>query len=136
MLLRAIARSALRVCLLLPLLVVPGGTWEAPAGRVTVRPASVHHDVPPHHHCSQLRDVAEEDDSDHLGTKGDDLIEGGDDTDIVHAQGGDDVVFGRGGSDLLCGGRGDDLVLGGLGDDFVNGGSGSDSVFGGWGDDR
>jgi hemolysin type calcium-binding protein len=135
---RIVGRALVSLCLFLPPLLMGAVSAQADRGAdgPTLRAASFNHAFPPHFKCSRLKDAAEEDDSDHLGSTHEDLIECSDDTDIIHAQGGDDVVFGLDGSDLLCGGKGDDLVLGGRGNDFTNGGSGSDALFGGRGDDR
>jgi|GEM_PF-2436836 len=65
----------------------------------------------------------------------DDIIEGGDGTDLEYGGSGDDYINGGAGNDILIGGSGNDRILGGTGNDLLHGGSGSDSLEGGAGDD-
>ena len=72
-----------------------------------------------------------------VGTSGDDLLVGGDDTaDVIVGLGGDDRIFGGdyfvGGeeADRLCGGPGNDIVSGSYGEDWIRGGGGNDEVDG------
>lgn len=60
------------------------------------------------------------------GTKGNDVIVGGD---------GRDKITGRGGNDLICAGRGHDMVRGNAGDDRIDGGPGADFLVGHVGND-
>jgi len=78
------------------------------------------------------------------GTNGDDVIDGTDGPDIIHAKGGNDIIKGGDGKDIICGGAGDDeirggksgdLLIGGAGNDLIIGGSGHDKARGGKGDD-
>lgn len=82
----------------------------------------------------------------HVGTVGDDIIDGragqddlfgglGDDTltagtgdDSLEGGEGDDSLLGGSGSDQLHGGAGDDLLMGGFGRDTISGGDGADTV--------
>ncbi|MBD1930005.1 calcium-binding protein [Trichocoleus sp. FACHB-90] len=65
-------------------------------------------------------------DSNLLGTNGDDIING---------LAGDDVLLGRLGNDILNGGTGNDHMEGGFGDDRLDGGAGADRMEGGAGYD-
>ena len=104
-----------------------------------------------------------EDGADRIITKGGaDVIEAGNDDDLVRSGGGDDEtllgdgddvgrfgsgddsgcggdgedrLFGNGGDDDLCGGDDDDRLFGGQGADVLNGGSGNDALRGGNGRD-
>lgn len=78
------------------------------------------------------------------GTKGDDVIEGGNGNDHIRGRKGDDSLRGGNGNDSLYGGKGDDSLeggngadklRGGKGDDSLKGGDGSDTLHGGRGDD-
>ena len=80
----------------------------------------------------------------HLGTRGDDVIEGTDGSDVILARDGDDAVTAWAGDDIVCGGPGDDVLDAGYGTDRVWGGPGDDLLigpgpldllFGGTGDD-
>ncbi|MDR1285086.1 MAG: hypothetical protein LBJ88_02670, partial [Campylobacteraceae bacterium] len=68
-------------------------------------------------------------------TDGAEVIETGDDNDILYAKGGDDIVRSNGGSDIVYGGDGNDTIYGGEGDDIIYGNSGKDIIFGENGDD-
>lgn len=78
-----------------------------------------------------------------VGTPGDDLLVGREDTaDVIVGLGGDDVIFGSedvtaatAPGDRLCGGRGQDFVKGGVGEDRIQGGAGVDDVDGSFGYD-
>lgn len=63
---------------------------------------------------------------DHLGTRGNDAIDG---------LAGNDRITGLEGNDLLLGGPGDDLLEGGAGNDILDGGTGADTISGGPGED-
>jgi hypothetical protein len=63
----------------------------------------------------------------HVGTPGDDTIDGGN---------GGDWIFGLPGDDLLIGGNGADVIYGGPGNDTIYGMNGADRLFGGAGDDQ
>jgi Ca2+-binding RTX toxin-like protein len=73
-----------------------------------------------------------------VGTPGDDLLVGREDTaDVIVGLGGDDVIFGAedvtlatAPGDRLCGGVGADYVRGGTGEDRIQGGGGADDVDG------
>lgn len=69
------------------------------------------------------------------GTKGDDVILGSPDDDLIRARGGKDVVCGRGGDDELRGGRGKDRIAGQGGDDEIRGKRGGDLIKGRHGKD-
>lgn len=80
-----------------------------------------------------------------LGTAGDDLLLGGDQSericalagaDQVLAGGGDDRVRGDDGNDRLQGEAGPDRLWAGKGNDLLRGGDGDDRLFGQMGDDR
>jgi secreted trypsin-like serine protease len=71
----------------------------------------------------------------HVGTDGDDVINGSDGDDVIVGLAGDDVINGGKGADLICGNGGDDLVRGGGGNDLILGGKGNDDLRGGWGAD-
>ena len=62
----------------------------------------------------------------HVGTTGDDIVDG---------RASQDELFGALGADVLTGGTGDDNLDGGEDDDTLLGGSGSDRLIGGGGDD-
>ncbi|MBZ9740679.1 Ig-like domain-containing protein [Mesorhizobium sp. CO1-1-4] len=65
----------------------------------------------------------------------DDLINGSQYADIIHALGGNDVVSAGDGADDVDGGDGDDVLVGGNGNDALSGGDGKDQILGGAGDD-
>ena len=73
-----------------------------------------------------------------VGTPGDDVLIGREDTaDVIVGLGGDDVIFGAedvnaatGPGDRLCGGAGADYIRGGVGEDRIQGGRGNDNVDG------
>lgn len=74
-----------------------------------------------------------------------DIINGGDNNDVLGGGGGadridggqhDDVVSGGAGNDILTGGNGIDVVYGEDGDDYIKGGRQNDQIFGGAGNDR
>ncbi|MCC1482847.1 calcium-binding protein [Roseibaca sp. Y0-43] len=69
------------------------------------------------------------------GGDGDDLIAGGIDNDSLDGGTGSDVIWGGDGDDTILGRGGDDLLVGGRGDDLINGGWGSDVIVAGLGDD-
>src|SRR2546422_6315339 len=45
-----------------------------------------------------------------IGTPGDDLLEGGDQGEVIKGLAGNDVLRGGGGDDMLAGGAGDDML--------------------------
>ncbi|GAB5471780.1 MAG: hypothetical protein Kilf2KO_48100 [Rhodospirillales bacterium] len=69
------------------------------------------------------------------GGEDDELLAAGDGDDIVQGKGGDDTLRGQSGADLLRGGPGDDFLTGAEGDDTLDGGAGRDRLAGGSGDD-
>ena len=69
------------------------------------------------------------------GGKGNDVITGTPEPDVVDGGKGNDVIDGGGGSDQLDGGKGNDRIDGGDGDDTLSGGSGKDKIKGGPGID-
>lgn len=71
----------------------------------------------------------------HLGTPGNDVIEGTRNDDVICGLEGDDVLIGKGGDDCLEGGPGDDELYGKKGRDVMHGGSGDDLCNGGKGQD-
>ena len=80
-----------------------------------------------------------------FGTRGNDMLEGGNGDDLalgrkgndsIEGSGGDDNLFGGLGHDDVRGGEGDDRVFGNIGGDLVAGGAGNDVVSGGQGFDR
>ncbi len=60
------------------------------------------------------------------GTEGDDVLEGGEERDLLLGLGGDDSLVGNGGDDQLEGGEGADSLFGGSGDDLLKGDDGPD----------
>jgi hypothetical protein len=79
-----------------------------------------------------------------VGTRGNDILEGTDKSDVIIGRKGNDALFGKGandwldggkGNDELHGGDGNDWLFGGKGKDLLDGGAGSDKVFGGKGND-
>jgi Ca2+-binding RTX toxin-like protein len=80
----------------------------------------------------------------HRGTRGDDVIVGGEGRDFILGRagndtltglGGSDFIFGMSGNDTLNGDAGVDRLWGGRGNDNVNGGDDADWLFAGWGTD-
>jgi Ca2+-binding RTX toxin-like protein len=69
------------------------------------------------------------------GLGGNDVMFGGNKTDVLVGGSGDDVMLGGGGDDGLFGGQGNDLMFGGKGADNLRGGAGNDRMFGGVGND-
>ncbi|HYJ31392.1 MAG TPA: Ig-like domain-containing protein [Allosphingosinicella sp.] len=74
----------------------------------------------------------------HIGTNGNDVINGGNGTDTIFGLGGDDIIFGGNGGDTIDGGEGNDELygengsehlFGGAGDDLVDGNSGFDTAY-------
>ncbi|MCP4044536.1 MAG: calcium-binding protein, partial [Gammaproteobacteria bacterium] len=83
-----------------------------------------------------------------IGSKGDDIIDGGGGDDRIFGGDGADQIFGQSGADLIFGGTsfndlgdtidggsGEDLIYGYLGDDHLNGGLDADTLLGGVGND-
>lgn len=70
------------------------------------------------------------------GTKGSDILVGGDFDDTISGAAGDDHLSGMDGDDKIYGGSGNDFVQGGNGNDRLIGESGSDILFGDAGDDE
>jgi Ca2+-binding RTX toxin-like protein len=66
---------------------------------------------------------------------GDDIVNGGVDTDEVLASPGNDTLKGNDGNDKLSGGDGNDTIQGGLGADTIYGNAGNDTLYGGDGND-
>ncbi|NND01742.1 MAG: S8 family serine peptidase [Acidimicrobiia bacterium] len=80
----------------------------------------------------------------HVGTSGDDVINGTAGADVIVTFGGNDVVDGKGGNDVIClgagadtgkGGPGKDIILGQGGNDRLEGQGGFDTLDGGAGKD-
>ena len=69
----------------------------------------------------------------HIGTPGDDTINGYGGIDLLRGAGGDDEIEGGDGPDSLYGDQGNDDIFGGGGDDVIRGGKGDDVVVGGAG---
>jgi VCBS repeat-containing protein len=74
----------------------------------------------------------------HIGTNGNDLIDGGNGTDTIYGLDGDDIIYGGNGGDTLDGGAGNDQLFGengnehlygGGGDDLIDGNNGFDTVY-------
>ena len=74
----------------------------------------------------------------HTGTNGDDVIDGGNGSDVIYGLDGDDILFGGNGGDTLDGGAGNDQLfgqngnehlVGGAGDDLIDGGNGFDTAY-------
>ena len=70
-----------------------------------------------------------------VGTRFDDILNGGENRNTLYGEGGNDTLFGGGDDDTLYGGGGDDVLIGGEGDDTMIGGAGDDTMIGGEGDD-
>ena len=62
------------------------------------------------------------------GTRGDDVIVGGNGNDKIHGGNGNDVLTGGAGNDKLHGGKGNDVLLGGAGSDQLKGDAGDDTL--------
>ena len=101
------------------------------AGALTIGGASGGQAAPPAYKCfGQAATI--------VGTAGDDLLVGREDTaDVIVGLGGDDIIFGAedvnastAPGDRLCGGPGGDYVKGGVGQDRIQGGGGPDNVDG------
>ncbi len=56
-----------------------------------------------------------------LGSAGNDVLIGNDETNTLRGHEGDDVIYGYGGNDLITGGTGYNIIYGGDGDDRING---------------
>jgi Ca2+-binding RTX toxin-like protein len=65
-------------------------------------------------------------DDDIVGTSGNDVLVGGDGTNVISGQAGNDHLEGRDSDDQLLGGDGNDLIEAGGGDDAISGGDGSE----------
>lgn len=70
------------------------------------------------------------------GSEGDDVLEGGEERDLLIGLEGDDSLSGGAGEDQLEGDAGGDHLEGGAGDDLLRGGKGADILIGGAGDDE
>ncbi len=71
----------------------------------------------------------------HLGTGGNDTLNGTAGADVMSGFGGNDTIYGLQGNDLICAGSGDDTVYGGKGNDHIRGGQGFDVLYGAQGND-
>lgn len=71
-----------------------------------------------------------------LGTSGDDVLDGTDDSEIIIGSEGNDEINGLGGDDLLVGNEGNDTIDGGAGEDRIEGGSDNDILSGGTNNDE
>jgi hypothetical protein len=69
------------------------------------------------------------------GTPGNDVINGGNQKQIIMGLGGNDVINGGNAGDCLVGGAGNDTLNGGNGHDILIGGAGNDTLNGGNGPD-
>jgi Ca2+-binding RTX toxin-like protein len=78
----------------------------------------------------------EGDDSDLVGTSGDDVIDGKAGDDNIRGEWGNDTLIGGLGNDTVAGGWGDDIITGGEGDDILSGDYGEDVLTGGLGNDE
>jgi Ca2+-binding RTX toxin-like protein len=65
------------------------------------------------------------------GNGGNDIIQGGANSDNLYGDEGDDILWGQGSPDKLRGGDGNDTLHGGGGDDRLYGGAGDDIIQGG-----
>jgi Ca2+-binding RTX toxin-like protein len=70
-----------------------------------------------------------------VGSKGNDVIVAGPDSQTIRGMGGNDTICGGRDDDRIYGGRGNDDLFGGLGDDSLDGERGSDDLDGGAGKD-
>ncbi|MBI3962192.1 MAG: Ig-like domain-containing protein [Deinococcus sp.] len=72
-----------------------------------------------------------------IGTDGDDTdLMGTPGNDVIHGLGGDDIpIDGGDGNDVICGGDGNDGLIGNKGDDTIDGGNGDDTIDGTFGND-
>jgi Ca2+-binding RTX toxin-like protein len=66
-----------------------------------------------------------------IGTEGNDVLNGSDESDFIDGRGGDDVLNGGAGSDQLFGRDGNDTLNGGSGSDQLIPGRGNDTIDGG-----
>lgn len=75
----------------------------------------------------------------HLGTPGDDVLNGTNGDDVLVGLGGDDIITGSLGNDVICGDEGSDRLAGMAGNDRILGGldsdAGGDVIWPGVGDD-
>ena len=69
------------------------------------------------------------------GKLGNDVVFGGDKTDLIVTADGNDSLVGGEGDDTLLSQRGDDTLIGGAGNDSFRAGRGNDFLYGGRGDD-
>lgn len=60
-----------------------------------------------------------------------DTIDGGRGNDLIFGEDDDDILIGGNGADTIYGGKDDDTIDGGIGQDDLIGGQGADSIFGG-----
>lgn len=71
-----------------------------------------------------------------IALRGDDVVDAGDRSDLIHGDGGNDTIVAGPGMDRVHGGPGDDSIVAGDGWDRVHGGRGADVIDGGPGLDR
>ncbi len=71
-----------------------------------------------------------------VGSKYDDVMNGGGGNDVLRGREGNDILQGSNGDDILQGEAGDDGLNGGMGNDTLQGGIGNDVLIGSMGDDR
>ena len=69
-------------------------------------------------------------------TKGDDVILGTSNADVINGLAGDDTICAEGGNDNVKGGKGEDWISLGGGNDTASGGPNDDEIYGGRGNDR
>jgi Ca2+-binding RTX toxin-like protein len=65
----------------------------------------------------------------HIGTPGNDTLDGTEINDTLEGLAGDDTLRGHGAVDFLYGGDGNDRLEGGLGNDLLDGGAGNDTIY-------
>lgn len=70
-----------------------------------------------------------------VGTEGDDVLTGGNGSNLIFGLGGKDTIHGNNAGDCLVGGDGDDQLYGENAKDFLLGGPGEDLLIGGEGKD-
>jgi Ca2+-binding RTX toxin-like protein len=70
-----------------------------------------------------------------VGTKNNDVLQGGAEDDYLYGRDGNDLLIGDAGADRLFGGKGDDGFYGGGGNDKIYGNSGNDTLIGDGGND-
>jgi len=95
---------------------------------VDLKRQRVHFNVGGDEHFSSIENI--------IGSRGNDVIKGDHQANVLNGNAGNDSIFGRGGNDVLIGDEGNDHLSGGSGNDFFVGGAGNDTINGGSGFDR